>query len=123
MRYIRFIPRDGLDTNEEKHKFTLGNVSDFLLAYKNNFNRHHGLEFGYTARFRYGAYVSPILDSIVQKANYIRSNFYGVYKYRFLINNVSNRLLFYAAYGFDHLPQTFGNKYILTLWTSWHISF
>ncbi len=123
MRYIYFVPRKGLDTVGEKHIFTLGNISDFLLAYKNNWNLHHGVEFGYTSRYRYGARISPNLDEIVQKANYIRSNFYGVYKYKFSINNVSNRLLFYAAYGLDHLPQTFGNKYIVTLWTSWNISF
>jgi hypothetical protein len=122
-RYIYFVPRKALDDLRQKHTFTLGNIGDLLFAYKNNWNEHQGIELGYTARFRFGAHIVPSLDNIVKKTNYIRSNFYAVYKYKFLINNISNRLLFYLSYGFDHTPKVYGNKYIVTLWTSWNIAF
>lgn len=120
MRYIYFVPRNAGDY-VETYKFTVGNVADMLLAYKKNW-RKHGLEFGYTARFRFGAHITPDLDEIVEKTNYIRSSFYGVYKYKFLIKNVSNRLLLNLSYGLDH-QKPFGNKYIVTLWGSWNINF
>lgn len=122
-RYIYFVPRTALDDLEEKHRFTIGNIGDLLLAYKNNWNKHHGIEFGYTARFRFGAHIYPNLDDIVKKTNYKRSNFYGVYKYKFIVDDISHRLLFYLSYGFDHTPKIYGNRYIVTLWTSWNIGF
>lgn len=121
-RYIYFVPRNAKDTADETFRFTLGNIVDFLAAMKKKWNQH-GFEFGYTARFRFGAHINPDLDDIVKRANYIRSNFYGVYKYKFIINNVLNRLLFNISYGFDHAPKRFGNAYVITLWASWNISF
>ncbi len=121
VRYIYFVPRHASDY-VETYKFTVGNVADMLLAYKKSW-RKHGLEFGYTARFRFGAHITPDLDEIVEKTNYIRSDFYGVYKYKFLVKNTSNRLLLNLSYGLDHQPRCFGNKYIVTLWGSWNINF
>ena len=122
IRSIHFIPRQGKDPDCREHRFTLGNIADLFLADKNTW-RNHGLEYGYTARFRFGAQCSPPYDEIVQKANCIRSNFYIVYKYKFDVNEVANRLLFYLSYGFDHTPRVYGNKYIVTLWTSWNAAF
>lgn len=122
-RYIYFVPRNARDALENKYKFTLGNVGDLLVAYKNNWQPQYGIEFGYTMRSRFGAHIRPNLDDVVKKTNYLRSNFYGVYKYKFSLNTTFNRLLFYAAYGFDHKPKIFGQKYIITFWTSWNISF
>lgn len=122
-RYIYFVPRKALDDLDQKHTFTIGNIGDLLLAYKNNWDKHHGIELGYTARFRFGAHIYPNLDEFVKKTNYIRSNFYIAYKYKFLLNTVSNRLIWYLSYGFDHKPKVFGNKYIVTLWGSWNIRF
>lgn len=122
-RYIYFVPRKALDSLDESHRFTIGNIGDLLLAYKNNWNKKNGIELGYTARFRFGAHISPNLDDIVKKTNYIRSNFYIVYKYRFIWNDTFNRILYYLSYGFDHKPRLYGNKYIVTIWVSWNISF
>jgi len=121
-RYIYFVPRKACDDLGKKHTFTIGNIGDILVAYKKNWTKH-GLEFGYTARSQFGAHISPSLDEIVQKTNYVRSSFYAVYKYKFFIKNISNRLLFNIAYGFDHRPKTFGNKYIITVWAAWNINF
>jgi hypothetical protein len=121
-RYIRFIPRSAYDTVCRKHLFTLGNIADILGAYKNNWGSH-GFEIGYTARARFGARIYPALDDTLQKTNYIRSNFYLVYKYRFHIRNISSRFLCNISYGFDHKSKVFGNKDIITLWASGTISF
>jgi hypothetical protein len=121
-RYIHFIPRAALDSLDQRHIFTIGTIFDLLTAYKRS-GKNQGIELGYTARFRFGAHASPPYDDIVTKTNYIRSNFYAVYKYKFIIGTTSQRLLFNIAYGFDHKPKIFGNKYIITLWGSWNISF
>lgn len=121
-RYIHFVPRSALDTECEKHKFTLGNIGDLFLGHKSNWG-HQGFEFGYTFRARFGAKICPSLDEIIQKTNYLRSNFYAVYKFKFFINDHPSRLLFYISYGFDHKPKVYGNKYIVTVWSSLNISF
>jgi|ERR1700733_1431531 len=120
-RYIHFFPRSTFDLGT-KYIFTIGNIADIFLAHKSAWDMQ-GFEFGYTARFRFGAHIQPNLDDTVKKTNYVRSNFYAVYKYKFLINNISNRLLFNISYGFDHSPRIYGNRYIVTLWASWNIGF
>lgn len=122
VRYIYFSSRKALDTTGKKYTFTFGNVADILTAYKKDWKKH-GLELGYTFRSNFGADVYPNFDDIIQKTNYIRSSFYAVYKYKFLLNNTANRLLFNISYGLDHEPKMYGNKYIITLWASWNISF
>ncbi len=121
-RYIYFVPRHATDSNCQRYNFTLGNVGDILAACKKNWSKH-GVEGGYTFRSRFGARICPSLDNILQKTNYLRSNFYFVYKYRFLINNIANRFLLNIAYGFDHKSKIFGNKVILTVWGSWNVRF
>jgi hypothetical protein len=121
-RYIYFVPRTAYDADCQRYTFTLGNLYDLLLAYKNNWGKN-GLEFGYTSKFRFGCHVCPNLDNITKKTNYIRSNFYLVYKYKFSIRETRDRLLFYISYGFDHQSKIYGNKNIVTVWSSWSISF
>lgn len=121
-RYIYFVPRHAKDDLGNKYKYTIGQTADLLAAYKKNWPVH-GIEFGYTARFFFAASVQPPFDDEVKKLNYIRSNFYTVYKYRFYIHEHPQRLLLNVSYGFDHTPKHFGNKYIVTIWGSWNISF
>lgn len=122
VRYLYFVPRTARDTEGKHHTFSIGNITDILCAYKDWWNKH-GLELGFTQRFNFGAHCSPNFDDILERTNYIRSNFYAVYKYKFLIRDVPNRLLFNIAYGFDEKSKKFGNKYIVTLWTSWSVNF
>lgn len=122
LRYIYFIPRKAHSLYNHSYTFTIGHMTDLLLAYKTHWTKH-GLEFGYTARFQLGGRITPHFDNIIKKTNYIRSNFYSVYKYRFLIKNVANRFLLNFAYSFDHMPKIFGNRHIITPWASWNISF
>ncbi|MDR3646988.1 MAG: hypothetical protein P4L22_05615 [Candidatus Babeliales bacterium] len=121
-RYIRFIPRIANDINDTKYKFSTGNLVDLFIANKNTFG-NHGLEYGYTLKFDFGAKVYPNFSNIIEKINYIRSNFYAVYKYNFKIKDIENKLFLNLGYGFDHVPKTFGNKYIITLWGAWNITF
>lgn len=121
-RYVYFIPKTAYDNNEQKYTLTAGNLGDLLIAYKKNWIQH-GIEFGYTARFNFGAAIYPMLTDFTEKTDYIRSNFYIVYKYKFFIQNIQNRLLLNLSYGFDHRPYRFGNKNIITLWGSWNIYF
>jgi len=121
-RYIYLVPRHACDNVGESHKFTIGNDADLLFAYKQYWHKH-GIELGYTSRFDFGAHVCPSFDDIVEKTNYIRSNFYFVYKYKFHIRNVAHRFLFNLSYGLDHKPKIYGNKFIITLWTSWDVNF
>lgn len=122
IRYIRFFKRNAQDESCNEYRFGLGNLQDFLVAWKNKWDPH-GIELGYTARFQFGASVSPHFDDLVARTNYIRSNWYAVYKYKFGIGDTLNRLLFNIAYGFDHRPKTYGNKYIIFVWGSWNINF
>lgn len=122
-RYLYFIPRHATDSVHQKYVFTIGNVADILLAYKNTCNRHHAIELGYTWRARFGAHASPHFDDIVRKTNYLRNNFYAVYKYKFFTHKVSHRLLFNISYGFDQSPKVYGNKAIVTFWAAWNIGF
>ncbi len=122
-RFFYFIPNNHVyDIAQKKHTFSIGNLADFLCAYRHT-TQHHGLEFGYTARFGFGATLDPDPNDFAQKGNFINSNFYGVYKYNFLINRTLNRFLLCTSYGFDHIPKVYGNKYIITVWGSWSISF
>lgn len=122
IRYIYFVPRNALDPADHTHRFTIGHISDLLIAYKKNWN-DRGVECGYTVRSRFGAHARPSYEDISKKTDYVRSNFYGALKYKFLKENTAHRLIIYLSYGFDHSPKTYGNKYIVTAWGSWSISF
>jgi hypothetical protein len=122
IRYIRFFERHASDEYHARYRFTIGNVEDVLVAYKHSWPKH-GAEVGYTSRVQFGAAVCPSFDDIVKKTNYVRSSFYAVYKYKFLVRDLPSRLLFNVAYGHDHRPHEYGNKYIVTLWGSWNINF
>lgn len=121
-RFVHFVSRDADDDVGQIYKFTIGNMADVLVASKNSWG-NQGLELGYTAKFQFDAKITPNLATILEKTNYVRSNFYLVYKYKFLIHDTPNRLLLNVAYGFDHRSKIYGNKYIVTLWGSWSVNF
>ncbi len=122
LRYVRFFKNEAFDSECNKYKYSIGNLADIFVAFKNIWGKH-ALEYGYTAKFGFGAKVYPSFDDIVKKTNYIRSNFYINYRYKTVFNNIVNKFLLYFSYGFDHSPQKFGCKFILTFWGSWNVSF
>lgn len=121
-RYIYFCPRCARDTTGQQYKFTIGNITDVLVAYRQRWHSH-GLETGYTLRCRFGAAINPNLDDTTKKTDYMRSNLYFIYKYHFDLDHSAHRLLFNISWGHDHRPKIYGNKYIVTLWASWNINF
>lgn len=122
LRYLYFIPRFACNSLCNKYKFTIGNIADMLLGYKHDWDKH-GLELGYTFRANFGAHIYPNITDLTSKINYIRNNYYLVYKYKFFIKEAANRLLFDISYGSDARPKKFGNKHIITAWVSWTVRF
>lgn len=122
-RYLYFIPQIAQDISENSYTFSIGNIADLLLGLKWNWPSSHSLEGGYTARWDFGAHISPHINDIVAKTNYSRNSFYLVYKYKFETQRVAHRLLFDIGYGFDSKPKSYGYKKIATCWISWSINF
>lgn len=122
VRYIHFFSRNAYDNAKRRYRFSIGNMADILCAFKSNL-QHHGFELGYTARFDFGAQCTPLFDNILKRTNFTRSSFYAVYKYKFIVHDIAHRFLLNIGYGFDHNPNYFNNKYILTLWGSWQVNF
>ncbi len=122
-RYVYFIPRDIFDEDNQRYRFTVGHITDILLAYQYRWQKNHEIESGYTVETRIGADIHPYVNYAVRRINYITSNFYFVYKYKFLIKNIANRLFFNFAYGFDNKPNRFSDKHIVTMWLSWNTTF
>lgn len=121
-RYIYFFPRTAVDLFCDKHKFTIGNDVDVLVAFKGDW-KHHGFELGYSARFDFGARCCPLFDDVEKRANFIRSDLYAVYKYTWWFGKIPNRFLLNFSYGRDHMPKAYGNEYILTFWAAWGLCF
>lgn len=122
-RYLYFAPQIAQDPNNNAYTFSIGNIADILLGLKRNWQSTSSLEGGYTARWNFGAQISPHLDDITSKINYSRNSFYLVYKYKFQTRRVMHRLLFDVGYGYDRKTCKYGYKRIATCWVSWSINF
>jgi len=122
VRYVYFAPIKAYNSSQEKYKVTAGNTVDCLMASKTNWDKH-GLEFGYTAKFDFGAHANPQITDFAAQNNFMRSNLYLVYKYKFLIHKTPNRVLFNIAFGRDHRSKIYGNKAIITSWLAWNVNF
>jgi hypothetical protein len=120
-RYNYFIPRTAFDALDNSYKFTIGSIADILIALQSNNLLPHGLEGGYAARWGFGIDAKPIIPEIESK-NYMRNNFFLVYKYTFLTKRVANRFLFNISYGFDSKPKNKGFKAVM-IWGAYGIAF
>jgi len=125
-RCIHFFPRKAAahvnPTNTRRFNYGLGNLVDLFIALHRRKNDHN-LEAGYNPSFFFDARICPSFDDAVEKTNYIRNSFYGLYKYRFLIRETTCMVAGALSYGFDATPKTFGNKRIITAWGSWTVNF
>jgi hypothetical protein len=123
-RFIHFFPRSvyiqALDC--QKFSFNIGNLVDLLIAFHSLHQNHSG-EIGYNATFLFDASLHPTLNSVIAQIDYIRNSFYVVYKNTFLIGENNHTCALALSYGFDVKETIFSNKHIVTLWTSWTISF
>lgn len=105
-----------------RFKFNPGNLIDLLAAYHINKGRHR-FEFGYNASFLCNAKIFPNLDDIVNRTNYIRSNFYASYGFIYLLGSHPSGFAFALSGGFDHSPKKYGIKHVITVWGIWGINF
>lgn len=121
-RYIHFFPRTARDSSGKKYKFSIGNLTDLLCAVKTNIG-NHGIETGYTRRWDFSASIFPYDPITLQKTNYIRNNFYCVYKYKFTAFDLQNRFLCNISYGYEEKSRIYGNQYVFTTWIAWNVTF
>lgn len=125
IRCIHFFPRRvcaQVDRGIESFKYGLGDLIDLFIAFHNKINKHN-IELGYNGSFFINASIYPNLESALQKANYTRHSFFGMYKYHFLINTTTNMLATALSYGFEPTPKIYGNKRLITVWASWSVNF
>lgn len=127
-RYNYFIPQTALgiaqpslNILDRPYKFTIGSIADVLVALQTNRPLSHGIEGGYDARWGFGIKSCPNILNL-SLLNYMRNNFYLVYKYTFLTKRVAHRFLFNISYGFDVKPKLYGYNAVM-VWTSWGIAF
>lgn len=125
LRMIHFFPRTTcaiVNNCPKKFTFTNGTTNDFLIAHRSRLGNHR-CEIGYDASMLWGTKIHPSLDATIQKTEYIRSSFYGTYKYHFVIKKLPQAITAAFSYGFDHRPKLYGNKRIITAWASWGVNF
>jgi hypothetical protein len=109
--------------NQERHfKFTLGNLTDVLIAHHCNFGRHR-FELGYNASFLNNAHIEPNLANVISQTNFIRNSFYASYVFGFLFRRHVSGIIVGFSYGYDRSPKIFGYKQLMTIWGSWGINF
>jgi hypothetical protein len=124
-RFIHFFPRRApavVNNQIMNFDFNIGNLVDLFIAHHINVGRHR-FEAGYNPSFFFAATIKPFLADATRGANYIRSNFYGSYKYYFPVRNHMTAIAAACSYGFDHTPQDIGNKRVITVWASWSVNF
>lgn len=120
-RYNYFIPRKSFDTLGNCYTFTIGSIADVLVAFQTSKPLGHGIEAGYDARWGFGIHATPNIAEL-DRLNYMRNNFYLVYKYTFLTERYAHRFLLNFSYGFDSKPKCIGYQAFM-IWTSWGIAF
>ncbi len=120
-RYNYFIPRTAYNIDHKAYQFTVGNITDLLVALEANKILGHGYEGGYSARWGFGAQATPTI-AILDRLSYMRNTFYGVYRYTFLTTRCAHRFLLSLSYGFDSKPKLYGyNAWMV--FGSWGIAF
>lgn len=124
-RYLHFFSREVVITinkQDKKFRFTIGNAVDLFIAHNSNWGRHR-LELGYNPTFVFEAAIQPNLDTVVDQTNYIRSSFFGSYRYLFFLGKSPCGIGVGLSYGFDHIPKDFGSKRIIAVWLGLSINF
>lgn len=121
-RYNYFVPGNAVYLNGDSYKFSTGNIVDGLIALQTSNLLSHGLEGGYAPRWGFGVKACPNNIPNLDLLNYMRHNFYLVYKYTFLGKHAAHRLLLTLSYGVDQWPKNYGYDAVM-VWGSWSIAF
>lgn len=120
-RYNYFVPRSAFDATGNCYKFTIGSIADVLVALQTSNQLAHGLEVGYDARWGFGINACPVIPKL-DELNYMRNNWYLVYKYTFVTERVAHRLLLTFSYGSDARPKKLGYQAFM-VWGAWGVAF
>jgi hypothetical protein len=123
-RYIRFLNRKttfNFNSRDLNFRIELGNLIDLFVSHQSRFGKRHNLEFGYNPTFSFGAGLKPRLFDV--QTSFIRSSFYGSYRYLFLIKKVPSAISIGLSYSFDHLYNVFAIKSGVTSWITWGLNF
>jgi len=120
-RFLHFFPRT-IKKDAQSFDFHLGNAVDLFLAH-NSIWEHHRIELGYNPTFVFSAAICPSFELVIRQTNYIRSNFFGSYRYVWTTQRLAGSCAVGFSYGFDHQPKDLGSKRVITAWGSIGISF
>ncbi len=124
-RVIHFFPRKTPFKNDDQvhqYDFDFGNLADLFIAHHTTWGDHR-FEAGYNPTFLWGTKISPRIANVVKNIPYIRSTFYGTYKYCFSLYDLPNSIALGFSEGFDHKPQKEGYKNITAFWVTWDLNF
>jgi len=102
--------------------FTMGNLIDLYVALHIT-SGNSRCDVGYNPTFLCSGKIIPYLTDVVQKSNFKRNSFFGVYKYKFRLGSYPSSVALALSYGFDYESRVFGNKRIITAWSAWTFSF
>ena len=126
MRFLHFFSREVDICNQlicRSFDFTVGNVADLIFIYKHQWQRHK-IEVGYNPTFIFDADIKPLLPNVLPQINTVTHNFFGSYRYGFLIKEeYLSAIIMGVSCGITPLPERFGNTTIATAWFSWGINF
>ncbi len=125
LRLIHFFERKTpctVNESQENVRFKTGNLVDLFIAHHTTMDQQR-FECGYNLTMLFDTKVHPHVADIVDKTEFIRSSFYGTYKYKFSLLDFTNTFLLGVSYGFDHKPKKNGEKRIVTLWATWNVHF
>ena len=123
-RYNYFFPRNSKDILENNYKFTIGSISDLILAIQSRLSKAHGIEGGYASHWGFSSKSYPQIPDLSKMLTSHRNAFYFVYKYTLFTQRVTHRALLSISYGYDTKPKTeYGFANAINLWGSWGINF
>jgi len=120
-RYIYFF-KHSTPFEDNWYTFSTSNLVDLFVAYNHRWSTQR-IELGYNPTFAFKALIHPHVQTIINQTNFIRSNFFGSYRYNFAIAEHPSAITTALSYGFDHKPKTTGYARMVTAWFSWDIQF
>jgi hypothetical protein len=124
-RIVHFFPRNtAVRAGLQCRTFDVhpGNAVDIYISHKSTWQQHN-VEVGYNPIFSLGAFAVPSIQEIADNAHAIRNNFFGNYRFTFLLANHLNAILAGISYGFDKRTTDIGIRRGITIWAGWGINF
>lgn len=120
-RYIRYFPATIYFPKKTiPYEFNIGNLADLIVSYNTGFKTNR-FEFGYNASIVFFPTIEPFIETPLNQAYGIRSNFYSAYIRFFRIGTHMSGFITGLSYGFDNVPKLFKN--IISVWLAWGINF